>query len=129
MDLYAYAQIADYEDILKANDIVIKRLRGIRMMKEEEAVPEEEILEMIEEEKLHRAVDYLRNPLFNFYAFNLTKERRDNRKKAFIIKNVENKYTHEIEPTIVGIDLSKVHGKHRKKVKFIYNIERENLWE
>ena len=40
MDLYAYAQIADYEDILKANDIVIKRLRGIRMMKEEEAVPE-----------------------------------------------------------------------------------------
>lgn len=35
MDLYAYAQIDELEEIMKANDIEVPRLRGLRLMSEE----------------------------------------------------------------------------------------------
>lgn len=35
MDLYAYAQIGELEEIMKANNIVVPRLRGLRLMSQE----------------------------------------------------------------------------------------------
>lgn len=35
MDLYAYAQIDELEEIMKANDIEVPRLRGLRLMSKE----------------------------------------------------------------------------------------------
>lgn len=35
MDLYAYAQIDELEEIMKANNIVVPRLRGLRLMSQE----------------------------------------------------------------------------------------------
>ena len=40
MDLYAYSQIADLSEIAEKNGIHCPRLRGYRLMKDEEAVPE-----------------------------------------------------------------------------------------
>ena len=62
MDLYAYANIDRLEEIAKKNNIVVPRLRGLRLMSEEELVPENEIkedfrsLEVYECERLIRAI-------------------------------------------------------------------------
>ena len=45
MDLYAFAQIPDYENILEEKGINIPRLRGIRKMSEEQICTKEEILD------------------------------------------------------------------------------------
>lgn len=43
MDLYAYSQIDDLKKYLEENNIDIPRLRGLRLMKEQELVTEEYI--------------------------------------------------------------------------------------
>lgn len=43
MDLGAYAQIEDLEKIMKENDIVVPRLRGLRLMKDEKPITKEDI--------------------------------------------------------------------------------------
>ena len=43
MDLGAYVQIDDLDKIAKDNNIVVPRLRGYRLMKDEELVPQKEI--------------------------------------------------------------------------------------
>ena len=44
MDLYAYAQIGNLEAVAKANGIDVPRLRGYRLMSEEEPLTTEEML-------------------------------------------------------------------------------------
>lgn len=43
MDLYAYAQIENLDEIAKQNGINVPRLRGYRLMRDEEKIPQEEI--------------------------------------------------------------------------------------
>lgn len=45
MDLYAYGQIDDLKKYLEENNIDIPRLRGLRLMKDEELVAEKDIEE------------------------------------------------------------------------------------
>ena len=52
MDLYAYAQIPIYEEIAKENGIEIPRLRGYRLMSEEEPFSDEAIREMKKESEI-----------------------------------------------------------------------------
>ena len=47
MDLGAYMQIADLEEVAKANGIEVPRLRGYRLMANEEQITEEQIQEII----------------------------------------------------------------------------------
>lgn len=49
MDLYAYSQIEKLDDLAKKNGIVVPRLRGYRLMSEEEAMSEEALESLIEE--------------------------------------------------------------------------------
>ena len=49
MDLYAYSQIDKYKKYLEENNIDIPRLRGLRLMKDEEPVSEEKIKEYAED--------------------------------------------------------------------------------
>lgn len=51
MDIGAYAQIESLSGILAATGIDIPRLRGLRLMAEEEKVTEKEIKKMIEDEE------------------------------------------------------------------------------
>ena len=54
MDLGAYAQIEDLEHVMKENDIEIPRLRGLRLMKNEEPISKEKLDDMAFEEGLSR---------------------------------------------------------------------------
>lgn len=49
MDLGAYAQIEQLEQLLTANHIEIPRLRGLRLMSEEEPFSEEDIYKKYED--------------------------------------------------------------------------------
>ena len=49
MDLYAYSQIERLDGLAKKNGIVVPRLRGYRLMFEEEAMTEEALESLIEE--------------------------------------------------------------------------------
>ena len=68
MDLGAYMQIGDLEQLAKANNIEVPRLRGYRLMKDEEPLSAKQIKEMakeigITEEKVKHQYD-----VFNKYA-------------------------------------------------------------
>lgn len=53
MDLYAYSQIDDLDSMAKANGIVIPRLRGYRLMSEEQPASTEEINEAARQHELY----------------------------------------------------------------------------
>lgn len=92
MDLYAYSQIEDLKYLLERMNIDIPRLRGLRLMKEEEAMSEEEIKEAI------------KIGLINWLDWN------DNRGyKSALIYDKEN--------IPVDADLSRLHGKKKKRAR------------
>lgn len=53
MDLYAYTQIGELDKIAQDNGIVVPRLRGYRLMKDERPVSTEEMREMQDEAAVH----------------------------------------------------------------------------
>ena len=55
MDLFAYTQIGSLQDILASTGVDIPRLRGLRLMLEENPVPDTDIAEAIREEQMYVA--------------------------------------------------------------------------
>lgn len=112
MDLGAYMQIADLNKIAKENGIEIPRLRGYRLMKDEEHMSLEEIKEM----KKHATVEIVEalccskpfwssNPeyiIYNTYT--------DRLRRYFLIKDKDGNY--------VDIRWDRIHGKKRKILKY-----------
>lgn len=112
MDLYAYAQIGGLEHLLEENKIEIKRLRGLRLMTDQEPVTEEEANERIEHEKLEYAVNWLRQHSDCCWSSRYMYKHH----KAFIYGKPDENGDREV----VAIDFSKVHGKTRKHIKFAW---------
>ena len=109
MDLFAYSQIENLESYLKNNNIEIARLRGLRLMKDEETVNKKDISEIIKEAK----VDYLVNWLQQHDDYCWSSDKADKKHKAFIYGI--NEYG---KKEVVDYDFSKVHGKDRKHIKY-----------
>ena len=69
MDLYAYAQIDELEEIMKANDIEVPRLRGVRLMSQEKPeynyVPDNLEFNVLED---WIASDFGRDKVFQVYS-------------------------------------------------------------
>ena len=55
MDLGAYAQIPDLDKVLQDNNIDIPRLRGLRLMKNEEPITRKEMDEIAIDHGLYKA--------------------------------------------------------------------------
>jgi len=96
MDLYAYTQIEDFEDLAKENGIEVPRLRGYRLMTEEKFVPQE----VIDNEKKDCELEAL-NDLIGYFRSR---------------KYVETAY--DAWGSYGTIRWDKIHGKRRKKLKF-----------
>lgn len=66
MDLYAYTQIDSLEEIMKASGINVPRLRGLRLMKDEELITKDCIADMLETVEVDVVKDLCRsNPFWN----------------------------------------------------------------
>lgn len=112
MDLFAYSQIENLEEILKKQNINVPRLRGIRLMKDETTVSEEEMAKMIHEEILdtvERIIEQGKLDSWSSWKF-------DTRNDILIRKNVIHEWGTKRE--VVGYRWNKIHGKKRKWIKF-----------
>ena len=112
MDLGAYIQIADLDKIAKENGIEIPRLRGYRLMKDEELISQDEIKRMKKDcvievvEKLCCSKPFWSpNPkcrIYNAYT--------DYLRDYYLLKNKDNNY--------VDVRWDRIHGKKRKILKY-----------
>lgn len=108
MDLYAYLQIEDLVHYLEDNNIGIPRLRGLRLMKDDEMVDEKHISENIKEAKRDYLVNWLQQHSDDCWC----SWKADKKHKAFIYG------MDEYGKKVVDYDFSKVHGKDRKHIKY-----------
>lgn len=116
MDLGAYTQIEDLEQIAKDNGIEIPRLRGYRLMKNEEPVSQDEINKMKKDCEVDVATDLCQSEPFwsaNAYCY-CSSYYTDYLCDYCLIKNKDN----DGYPRYVGIRWDRIHGWKRKVLKF-----------
>lgn len=118
MDLGAYVQISDLEEIAKSNNIKIPRLRGYRLMKDEEPVSKqgiEDIMktgEIVIVKSLCESTPFW-NPKSDCYTLS---GYTDLLKDYFLIKEEECDYS--------GVRWDRIHGWKRRLLKF--EIKKQN---
>ena len=103
MDLGAYAQIDDLSNIMTENGIYVPRLRGIRLMSEEELISQNDI------EKDANAIALL--ACENYCE--------DRQRRKYIVYDDEGP---------AGINWNNVHGKKRKLFKYLLKKTREDVF-
>ena len=104
MDLGAFSQINTLDTVLDAVGVNIKRLRGLRLMRFETPITEQELEDSIKANSCDAVKDWLQQHSWSFWS----STKADKRHHAFIYRQGE----------IVDYDFSKIHGKDRKILKF-----------
>ena len=119
MDLGAYAQIEDLEQVMKDNNIDIPRLRGLRLMKNEEPITRAEMEDHWEWIGVDGCVGVCQTDFkMHCYCYELS-ERTDKIIDKYMIRNSKG---HPI-----GIKWDKIHGKKRKAFKYELRKAREKV--
>ena len=125
MDLYAYSQIDKLEKIAKENNIEVPRLRGYRLMSEEEKVSDETIAK---EKKLCEV--YVLKDLCSAYpnwSLNPIYHYLNNHTHYLYDKYCIKEYTEEGRHNYVGIKWNRIHGKKRKILKYAIKKQKQAI--
>jgi hypothetical protein len=120
MDLYAYSQIESLEDLLKKMNIEIPRLRGLRLMKVEEPITDEELKETLNKILIEEAENILTSDYFDTGWMSHTYPTPPNKKKYIVYDKDEN---------VVAIRWDKLHGKKRKQLKYMLKQYQKGYYE
>lgn len=112
MDLGAYAQIEDLEQVMVDNNIDVPRLRGLRLMKDETPLTEKEIKELVDYRALLSCEDFCRSDFLSLDPDGFELSRRTDR----IVK----KYLLSKDSETIGVKWKSVHGRKRKMFKFAF---------
>ena len=115
MDLGAYRQIEDLQHYLDENNIDIQRLRGLRLMKDEEIITEEDIQERLKEDKLGILVNWLQQHSDTCWS----SEHADDDHPAFIWD--------EKHEEVIDYNFKKVHGAERQAIKYRWEKNERNV--
>ena len=119
MDLGAYARIETLSHIMTENNIYVPRLRGIRLMSEEERISAEEI----EQATIDLALDRCERACQSNFEYHPTGytmcDATDKLRRKYIV------YDNKGMPT--GIRWNKIHGKKRKLFKYIIKSVRKRV--
>ncbi len=124
MDLGAYAQIENLDKILVDNGITVPRLRGLRLMSQEKAISADDISESANQLGLQECEALCESDFrINAYCFECSDRTRRIKRKYL-------KYdTDHFTP--IGVRWDRIHGKKRKKFKYViktaYRRNREQL--
>lgn len=112
MDLGAYVRIDELGEIAKKNGIDAPRLRGYRLMKDEEPVSEEEIREMEKATEINTVKNLCEaEPFWSSDPAWYTSDRWTRYlKDYYLIKDSDDDY--------IDIRWNRIHGKKRKVLKF-----------
>lgn len=111
MDLEAYANIENLDQIAKDNGIEIPRLRGYRLMGDEGPASKEEIFDMMKDveveitEKLCRA-----EPVWNPFS--------DSTTYSFQTDCIADYYLIKEDRSYVAVRWDRIHGRNRRILKF-----------
>ena len=123
MDLYAYMNIGNIEDVAEANGIKVPRLRGYRLMKNENPVSQKAIEECYERARAdvyECACTSIPRfcPESNHFIFDIATDRL---RKKYLLYRTESHTDLEGQTTtykvVSGIRWNLVHGKKRKAIK------------
>lgn len=125
MDLMAYTQIEDLDKIAKSNNIEIPRLRGYRLMKNEQRVSSEEVKRIMED----CAVEVCKflccsDPFWNANSSSIEySTRTDKICDYYLVKGLdENGYT-----CYTDIRWDRIHGRKRKILKFAIKKQKRRI--
>lgn len=129
MDLGAYAQIDNLGQIMKDNGIDIPRLRGLRLMKDEEPVSKEEITGIAEIEGLRRCAWLCRAlPPFDWNATcSCLSDRTDAICEYYLeLPKYDSGIINHMDP--IAIRWDRVHGKKRKAFKYVIKQAKKEVF-
>lgn len=120
MDLYAYSQIEEIEEIAKKNNIYVPRLRGYRLMKDE--VPNN-----FNDEGRNLEVDCVidlctSEPCWDPKAQISCYSERTRYKQDYYIETIEND-----DATIKRVRWDRIHGRKRRILKTFIHNERKRF--
>ena len=110
MDLYAYTQIENLEELFEKMNIEIPRLRGLRLMKVEETRTDEKLKASLNKILIKEAEYILTSDYFDTGWMSHTYPTHPNKKKYIVYDKDEN---------VVAIRWDKLHGKKRKQLKYM----------
>lgn len=114
MDLGAFCQIEDLEEIMVKNGIVVPRLRGIRLMSDEEPISQENINKRAKSIGLYECESACEsNFKWNPFCFTISKRTRKLKRKYIV-------YDEKHYP--IDIHWDAIHGYKRKLFK--YNMKK-----
>lgn len=121
MDLFAYTQINSLYDILGSTGVDVPRLRGLRLMLEEEPISDDDIAEKIREEQMYvaeRAIQSIPkwSPNSNVTRYNLETDRAC---RKYLVYDADGKIT--------DIRWELIHGQHRRNMKHAMKIAKRRV--
>ena len=119
MDLYAYKQIENLEYLLEKLNVDIPRLRGLRLMKDEQVLTQEELKECLNKRLIEHAEFILTSDYFDTGWWSRTYPTPPNKKKYIVYDKDEN---------VVAIRWDKLHGKKRKQLKYMLKQYTKAFW-
>ena len=117
MDLGAYAQISNLEQILKDNNINIPRLRGLRLMKDEDLITPEDFAAEYKEADFWAINEAVRGDWF-WNSYWHTQSRETDRQLEYYVdfaRREDGSFDH-FEP--LKLHWERLHGDKRKLVKY-----------
>ena len=119
MDLGAYAQIEDLEQIMKDNNIDIPRLRGLRLMKKEEPITRASMEDHWEWIGIENCETLCRNGFNPYYHGCELSWETDQIVNYYMTRNKSS--------NPIGIRWDRVHGKKRKAFKYVLRKARDRV--
>lgn len=130
MDLGAYVQIDDLGKIMEDNGIDVPRLRGLRLMKDEKPVPDDELKTMAKVEGLRRCADLCRSlPPFNWNACVSELSARTDALIEYycVLPRYASGLINHGDP--IDIRWDRVHGKKRKAFKYVIKKAKKEVYQ
>ena len=128
MDLGAYAQIGNFSEIAKENDIDSPRLRGYRLMSEEQRVTQESIDELKKDCEIDVAKSLCVSEPFwdpNSYG-SWFSAWTDRLKDYYLVKNPHYRVDDDYQEYI-GIRWDRIHGWKRRILKFEIKKQKKRI--
>ena len=119
MDLGAYAQIDDLGQIMTDNDIDIPRLRGLRLMKNEEPITRASMEDHWEYIGVSNCETLCQNGFRVKASWCELSQRTDEIIDRYMIRNQDRH--------VIGIKWDKLHGKKRKAFKYVLRKARDRV--
>lgn len=121
MDLFAYTQIDSLHDILSSTGIDIPRLRGLRLMLEEEPITDDDIADEIHGEQMYVAERIICSipkwsPNSDTTRYNW---RIDRECRKYLVYDADGKVT--------DVRWELIHGQHRRNMKHAMKIAKRRV--